>query len=361
MKSRSSIRARVALSVILLPFLLSACNYPEQVIEETLAGLDPTAVFQTLAVRLTAEPTLAVDTESAPQTASPGTPTQLPTMASTDTRPPLPSRTLSPTPRCDLAAPGVPIDVTIPDDTQMEAEEPFTKIWRLVNAGSCTWTTEYSVELFSGDAMGAPRRFSLPKEVPPGASVDIAVDMNAPRKAGVYQGNWMLRNPSGGWFGIGPAGDAAFWVRIEVLPPPTDTPEPATNTPPPTVTLTLPPPAEPVSGALDLQAGSRVDLDSGQVDSGSGEDLQLTTADDSRMLFSTLEGAGLGVYGLDQPDAAACQAAAVGSAPVAVDTLEPGMYLCYRTDQGQPGYLLFISASQEGPSVRVEYVTWPAP
>src|SRR5690606_41996815 len=64
---------------------------------------------------------------------------------------------------------------------------------------SCTWTTEYSVELFSGDAMGAPRRFSLPKEVPPGASVDIAVDMNAPRKAGVYQGNWMLRNPSGGW------------------------------------------------------------------------------------------------------------------------------------------------------------------
>lgn len=361
MKSRSLIRACAALSVTLLSFLFSACNYPEQGIEETLAGLDATAVFQTLEMRFTAETAVAVDTEPAPQTASPSTPTQFPTLESTDTRPPLPSLTLSPTPRCDLAAPGVPIDVTIPDDTQMEADEPFTKIWRLVNAGSCTWTAEYAVELFSGDAMGAPKRFSLPKEVPPGASVDIAVDMNAPRKAGVYQGNWMLRNPSGGWFGIGPAGDAAFWVRIEVLPPPTSTPEPVTNTPEPTLTLTPPPDAGPVSGALDLPAGSRVDLDSGEVDGGSGEDLQLVAEENDRMLFVPLEDVGLGVYGLNQPDAAACQAAAVENEPVAVATLEPGTYLCYLTEQGQPGYLLFISSSLENLVVRVEYVTWPVP
>jgi hypothetical protein len=126
----------------------------------------------------------------------------------------------------------------------MRPGQEFTKIWRLQNAGACTWTEGYLVGLFSGSAMGAGESLSLGKTVLPGGSVEIVVDLVAPLRAGKYQGNWKLRSTNGKWFGIGPNGGAPFWVRIEVVAPPTSstsaTPvvEPElTETPAPTDTL----------------------------------------------------------------------------------------------------------------------------
>jgi hypothetical protein len=62
---------------------------------------------------------------------------------------------------CDRAAAGVPIDVTIPDDSAMDPGENFTKVWRLQNVGACTWTIEYSVQFFSGERMDAPENVPL--------------------------------------------------------------------------------------------------------------------------------------------------------------------------------------------------------
>lgn len=133
---------------------------------------------------------------------------------------------------CNQAAPGVPIDVTIPDDTRMEPGKTFTKTWRLVNTGTCSWSTDYTISVFSGEPMGAPPGVSLPNNVAPGQSVDVSVDLVAPQAAATYQGNWKLRNANGEWFGIGPNGNSPFWVKIIVAGTPVGTITPTvTGTP----------------------------------------------------------------------------------------------------------------------------------
>ncbi len=57
--------------------------------------------------------------------------------------------------------------------------------------------------------------------VPPGNSVDLAVDLKAPSMGGTYKGNWMLRSPQSGLFGIGETANSPFWVRINAGPTPT--------------------------------------------------------------------------------------------------------------------------------------------
>ena len=64
--------------------------------------------------------------------------------------------------------------------------------------------------------------------------MEISVDMVGPAKAGTFQSNWKLRNAGGVLFGIGPNGDAPFWVRIVVVQKETRTP-----TATPTITLTI--------------------------------------------------------------------------------------------------------------------------
>jgi len=107
-------------------------------------------------------------------------------------------------------------DVTIPDGTRLAAGEPFTKIWRLRNAGSRAWTVDYDLIFLSGDRMAGAAAVALPKTVRPGETVDIAVTLVAPDNPGDYRGYWILRNASGGIFGVGVDANRPFWVEIEV-------------------------------------------------------------------------------------------------------------------------------------------------
>jgi hypothetical protein len=117
-------------------------------------------------------------------------------------------------------------DVTIPDDTYVPAGDTFTKIWRLRNAGTCTWSPEYALVFDSGNIMGGPPSVPLSANVPPGSTVDLEVDLTAPAADGTHKGNWKLRNADGLLFGIGANASKAFWVQIVVGPTPT--PEPTT-------------------------------------------------------------------------------------------------------------------------------------
>jgi hypothetical protein len=112
-------------------------------------------------------------------------------------------------------------DVTIPDNTKMQPDEDFVKIWRLQNAGDCSWTPAYLLAFIGGQMIGAPESVPLSTHVAPGETVDLAVDMEAPDLPGTYQGYWKLRSPDGAYFGIGPQGDQSFWVKIVVPAPPT--------------------------------------------------------------------------------------------------------------------------------------------
>jgi len=254
----------------------------------------------------------------------------------------------------------------------------FTKIWRLSNQGSCTWSKDYAAVWFSGEKLGDVINVPLGREVAPGENVDISVDMLAPTTAGTYQSNWKLRNEGGVLFGIGPNGDAPFWVRIIVVQTGTNTPtataiptltpsatfqatvEPtSTATSTPTLTPTLAPPIQ-VSGSATLAPGEAIDLETGQKNTGADDDLNYQDNEEYHQL-APIAGTVLGVYGSQPPTLEACQSAGMSAAPIAVESLSTGVYLCYRTPQGLPGWLRLNHFNSEDSSISLDYLTWAAP
>jgi hypothetical protein len=110
-------------------------------------------------------------------------------------------------------------DVTTPNGTIMPAGSVFTKIWRVRNAGSCTWTPSYSLAYTGGNLPVVATTTYLPGNVSPGQLVDLSVTLTAPPLSGVYQGAWMFRNPSGQMFGVGPNSADPLIVQIRTIQP----------------------------------------------------------------------------------------------------------------------------------------------
>jgi hypothetical protein len=173
--------------------------------------------------------TLACSFPGAEATSSVGTPpspptdTSLPPAVSTDTSLPpadtaAPTDTVEPTTTttCDLAA--LTQDVTIPDGTKVDPGQTFTKIWRLKNVGACTWTADYRLVFSSGEQMGAPAALQFTNgTVPPGAEVDVSVDLTAPNSPGTYRGNFKLSNANNVIFAL--PGNYPIWVEVKVKAP----------------------------------------------------------------------------------------------------------------------------------------------
>ena len=82
-------------------------------------------------------------------------------------------------------------DVTVPDDTRIEAGQPFTKTWRIRNTGTCEWGAGYRLTFVEGDQMGGPDSVAVP-ETPAGESTEISVGLVAPMESGQYRGNWRI-------------------------------------------------------------------------------------------------------------------------------------------------------------------------
>lgn len=101
-------------------------------------------------------------------------------------------------------------DVTIPDGTIFDAGESFTKVWKVKNIGTSTWTPSYSLAFIGGAQMSAPASIQLTTNVPPGQTVDISVDLVAPATNGNYRGYWKMRNSQNQLF------DFAMYVEINV-------------------------------------------------------------------------------------------------------------------------------------------------
>lgn len=139
-----------------------------------------------------------------------------PTVTATGFQTYTPVPPLSPVPvsRCDAAA--FVSDITYPDGSNVSLGSTFTKIWRLKNVGTCTWTTSYALVYVSGEQFGAPNAISLPTNVGPGQTVDLAVNLTAPVRGGPYKGFWKLRNTSNVLFGIGNNADSSFYVDVRV-------------------------------------------------------------------------------------------------------------------------------------------------
>lgn len=141
--------------------------------------------------------------------------TPLPTFTPTFTTTPLPTFTFTPalateTPQsapptvlsdynfCDNSA--YVSDITIKDGTVLMPNEPFKKIWRLQNTGTCPWRPEYTVTFVSGYNMEGVTT-TINQYVAPGKSAKITVTMKAPSAEGTYTGYWSLTNFDGVNFG----------------------------------------------------------------------------------------------------------------------------------------------------------------
>jgi hypothetical protein len=194
-----------------LIFLLSACNFPSSAEPKS----DPAAEVQTAAAE-TVNAQFTLNAQITPSATETSVPTDTPEASNT---PEAAEDTATPTNVPADTAVGIcdsilfVADVTIDDGTKFNAGDTFTKTWRLRNAGTCTWTTDYDLVFDSGDAMDGPASQALTAAVAPGDDIDISVDLTAPATEDTFRGNWQMRNASGAVFGLpGP-----FYVEIEVV------------------------------------------------------------------------------------------------------------------------------------------------
>lgn len=113
-------------------------------------------------------------------------------------------------------------DVTVPDNTQVAAGQPFTKTWRVRNEGTCPWGPNGALNalVFTGGyQMGAQQQIPLGNMVEPGQLLDISVQFTAPVDAGTYASQWMFRVNDGGnntKLGVGADGKGALYVQVVV-------------------------------------------------------------------------------------------------------------------------------------------------
>lgn len=345
--------------------LLAGCNQPVTTSGRESGDLNVTQAYQTVDAQLT---------QAVAQTPIPPTATNLPDPAAASATPEgaaapaqptatvapaeptatfLPTFTHTPATRCDQAEAAYPsIDITIPDDTEITAGNAFTKVWRVVNTGTCNWTAEYSAVYFSGEQMDAPNEVPITEPVGPGQSIDIAVTMIAPLETGSYQGNWMLRNAAGETFGIGPNANDSFWVRIVVVK--------ADDTPTPTATL-VPAPGVLVSGSVSLTLDDGVDLDTLQINTG-GVDLayqQISSGDViSGHQLVPFSGVAVGVFGTGQPTFGQCEATGKSAAVIDLEATSAGTYFCYTTNQALTGWGRLDGFDADHGTVAITILTW---
>jgi hypothetical protein len=205
---------KLSFSIALIAVILvqAACNFPSAEKPDPAATLN--ALYTQSAQTLEAMATQSVQTSIATVSATASIPTS--TLApGFNTPTSIPSfNTSVPVTRCDWAE--FVGDVTYPDGSVIGRSVPFTKVWRIRNIGTCSWTTNYAIVFVDGDAMSVAATVSLPGSVNPGQTIDIPVNLISPNKDGRYKGYFKLRNASGVLFGVGSVASTAFWVDVKV-------------------------------------------------------------------------------------------------------------------------------------------------
>ncbi len=110
-------------------------------------------------------------------------------------------------------------DVTVPDGSILPPGVSFNKVWRVQNAGTCTWGPGYplhSLSLVGGTLLGAPQVVQLNTIVRPGYNVDVVIPMVAPAQPGRYRSEWKFNVDNGKALGVGWSGMAPLYVDFYV-------------------------------------------------------------------------------------------------------------------------------------------------
>ncbi len=219
-------KTNVRLAVLaLLTFVVSACAIAPV---ETTPTEDPalriTHAVETVYAQITA--TAQVVALSATPTATPPPPTETPvpstaTPAFTETpfptSPPTATFTASPAPasHCPLAQ---VTRQTLAPGTKVVTGKWLVQQWTVLNAGDCTWTTDYRVVYWDGTTFGLPLVKNFHQAVEPGGFIVITFEFAAPSTPGIYKSWWMMRDTNGEVFGNGP-NDTPLYIEINVQEP----------------------------------------------------------------------------------------------------------------------------------------------
>jgi len=209
--------------LLLFTLLLAACSVQSQALVSD-PSLDPTRVVVRILDLDAALTTIPTEMISTPQETPPSISISLdatPTAdthlnpASTQTQIPAFTATASCSNRAEFIA-----HLTVSNNTALESAQPFTKIWQIKNSGTCTWTEGYSLVFFSGEDMSGPESTNIGREILPGETIDIRVELLAPITPESHTGYWVLRDEAGNLFGVGDKNDQPISVTIFVKPTP---------------------------------------------------------------------------------------------------------------------------------------------
>jgi hypothetical protein len=136
------------------------------------------------------------------------------------------------------------------------------------------------------------------------------------------------------------------------------TPTP-TTTATPTYTATPTPPVQ-ASGELSPALGDAIDLDALTINSGE-EDLAYQVDANQYHWLMPQAGARIGVYSYLEPSLPDCQSAGMSPAPIAVESLSVGTYLCYATQEGRFGRALLKAVNPDNFTLTLDMLTWALP
>lgn len=180
----------------------------------TILGLIATIILSgcTPALSLsTSTPTATIQVSASPIP----TTTSLPA-----TVPPLPTATSTSTPNATplsltQGTTFVFISETIPDGTNFLPGQTFKKTWTLKNGSTLTWNKNFFLIRTSSspanETLGSPDKIPLPQEVNPGETLQIGVDLVAPKQNGQYTVFYQLQDSSGSL-----VPNSQIWVTIMV-------------------------------------------------------------------------------------------------------------------------------------------------
>lgn len=107
------------------------------------------------------------------------------------------------------------IGETIPDGTNFQPEQTFQKTWTIKNGGNRTWEKSFVLVRTSSspanETLGSLEQIPLSKEVKPGETIQIEIDLVAPKLNGQYTVYYQLQDATGS-----PVPNSQIWVTITV-------------------------------------------------------------------------------------------------------------------------------------------------
>ncbi len=221
--------------------------------------------------------------------------------------------------------------INLSDGQEFQSGDSIQVIFTLVNTGTCTWNSGYSLIEIGGDLPPSSGKLALPGEVATGESVNLSVEFTAPSQVGSYISVWKMQDTEGGVFGQNDPPGSPIRIKVRSIssgnpqPSPTPNPTPTPQTSPITnldASLEMDGVTLLDDHCYDLNNGVEVDCNDSKVDimysySGLGFNMHTNVNSD----FSPNQD--------DEPDKNDCENASYAPLPHA---LLDGKFFCFRIE-----------------------------